>query len=195
MAEIKRRDGDRTGTELSAQPGTEPSAQPGAEPGRDRDHALNRAGAVAIKQVTDDINDGFAFNTAIAALMKLLNECASAMRHGVTTRVAADTLATLASLLQPFAPHLASEVYYQLTGERVWTTPWPVADESLLATDFVEIACQVNGKLRGHLKVATDATEAEVERAALAASFVRGQFPGGPERVIVVPGRLVNIVG
>jgi leucyl-tRNA synthetase len=110
--------------------------------------------------------------------------------------VVAGAVATLASLLQPFAPHLASEVYYQLTGERVWTTPWPVADESLLADDFVEIACQLNGKLRGHLRVAADATEAEVRQAALAAGYVRDSLAGRePERVIVVPGRLVNIVG
>jgi leucyl-tRNA synthetase len=173
----------------------------GAGPGdQDRDPALSvglrRAGAAAIAQVTADINDGFAFNTAIAALMKLLNECARAVRDGVSTQVAADTLATLASLLQPFAPHLASEVYYQLTGERVWTTPWPVADEALLTADFVEIACQVNGRLRGHLRVAAGATEAEVERAAVATDWVRDEFAGrAPDRVIVVPGRLVNVVG
>jgi leucyl-tRNA synthetase len=164
--------------------------------GEDRDLALRRAVAVAIRQVTADINDGFAFNTAIAALMKLLNECARAIREGVSALAAADALATLASLLQPFAPHLASEVYYQLTGRRVWTTPWPAADESLLAVDFVEIACLVNGRLRGHLRVAADASDAEVERAALTASYVRDQFAARPpERVIVVPGRLVNVVG
>jgi leucyl-tRNA synthetase len=180
MAEVKRASGDWIG----------------AEPSRDRDHALNRAGAVAIRQVTADIDDGFAFNTAIAALMKLLNECAGAMRQGVGTTVAASTLATLASLLQPFAPHLASEVYYQLTGDRVWTVPWPVADESLLATDSIEIACQINGKLRGRLRVSCDATEAEVHRAALETDAVRAHLAGrAPEKVIVVPGRLVNVVG
>ena len=63
----------------------------------------------------------------IAALMKLLNQCARAMRQGASDAVAAEAVATLASLLQPFAPHLAAEVFYQLTGERVWTVPWPVA--------------------------------------------------------------------
>ncbi|HEX4064097.1 MAG TPA: class I tRNA ligase family protein, partial [Streptosporangiaceae bacterium] len=168
----------------------------GARPTEAGDLALRHAGAAAIAQVTADINDGFAFNTAIAALMKLLNECARAIRDGVSTQVAAGILATLASLLQPFAPHLASEVYYQLTGERVWTTPWPVADESLPVADFVEIACQVNGKLRGRLRVAAGATEAEMERAALAADWVRVEFADRrPDRVIVVPGRLVNVVG
>jgi leucyl-tRNA synthetase len=138
----------------------------------------------------------FAFNTAIAALMKLLNECGRAVREGVSTRVASDALATAASLLQPFAPHLASEVYYQLTGERVWTAAWPVADENLLKTDVIEIGCQINGRLRGRLSVRSDATDAEVERAALVTGYVRDHLAGHPPRkVIVVPGRLVNIVG
>jgi leucyl-tRNA synthetase len=168
----------------------------GARPSEEGDRALRRAGAAAIVAVTTDINDGFAFNTAIAALMKLLNECTRAVRDGVSIQVATGTLATLASLLQPFAPHLASELYYQLTGERVWTTPWPVADQSLLVAEFVEIACQVNGKLRGHLRVAADASDADVERAALAADFIGDEFADRrPDRVIVVPGRLVNVVG
>jgi len=169
---------------------------PRAGPGREHDLALRRAYAVAISQVTADINDGFAFNTAIAALMKLLNQCARAMRQGASPAVSAEAVATLASLLQPFAPHLAAEVYYQLTGEQVWAVPWPVADESPLATRAVEIACQINGKLRGRLTVASGATEAEVERAALDADYVRSHLAGrAPDKVIVVPGRLVNIVG
>ena len=172
------------------------SGSPRAEPGPEHDLTLRRACAVAISQVTADINDGFAFNTAIAALMKLLNQCARAMRQGASAAVAAEAVATLASLLQPFAPHLAAEVYYQLTGERVWTVPWPVADESLLTTQAVEIACQINGKLRGRLAVASGATEAEVVRAALDAGYVRAHLAGRtPDKVIVVPGRLVNVVG
>jgi leucyl-tRNA synthetase len=198
MAEVKQAESGTTGPRPAEAREPAPSGELAlsdglAPPG---ELALRRAVAVAVRQVTADIDDGFAFNTAIAALMKLLNECARAVREGVTAPVVAGAVATLASLLQPFAPHLASEVYYQLTGERVWTTPWPVADESLLADDFVEIACQLNGKLRGHLRVAADATEAEVRQAALAAGYVRDSLAGRePERVIVVPGRLVNIVG
>ena len=167
----------------------------GARPGADQDRALERACARAVAQVTGDMDDGFAFNTAIAALMKLANDCGRAVRDGVSTAVATRTLATLASLLQPFAPHLASEVYYQLTGERVWTVPWPAADPELLAADTVQIACQVNGKLRGRLTVPADASEAELEHAALAARYVQDQLAGRtPSRVVVVPGRLVNIV-
>jgi leucyl-tRNA synthetase len=168
----------------------------GADPGPERDDALRRACAVAISQVTRDMDGAFGFNTAIAALMKLLNECGRAVREGVTTSVAAEALATLASLLQPVAPHVATEVYYQLTGDRVWTTPWPVPDESLLTAGPVEIACQINGKVRGRLTVPADATEADVKRAALRAGYVEAHLAGRlPEQVIVVPGRLVNIVG
>jgi leucyl-tRNA synthetase len=168
----------------------------GADPDPERDDALRRACAVAISQVTRDMDGAFGFNTAIAALMKLLNECVRAVREGVTTSVAAEALATLASLLQPVAPHVATEVYYQLTGDRVWTTPWPVPDESLLTAGPVEIACQINGKVRGRLTVPADATEADVKRAALRAGYVEAHLAGRlPEQVIVVPGRLVNIVG
>jgi leucyl-tRNA synthetase len=185
---------------LAAQDGAH-SETLGTEPGPDQsghqaqDQALERARAEAIRQVTEDIEGGFGFNTAIAALMKLAGACGRAVRDGVSAAEAGRALATLASLLQPFAPHLASEVYYQITGERVWTVPWPAMDESLLATGTVEIACQVNGKLQGRLAVPAGASEAEVERAALAAGFAQAELAGRtPARVIVVPGRLVNIV-
>ena len=173
-----------------------PAGSLGAQPSPDRDRALEQARAAAVRQVTSDIEHGFAFNTAIAALMKLLNECSQAVRDGVSAQVAADTLATLSSLLQPFAPHLASEVYYQLTGRRVWTIPWPVPDESPPEGGTVEIACQINGKVRGRLTIRADATEAEVRQAALQAGYVQAHLSGRePDRVIVVPGRLVNVVG
>ena len=163
--------------------------------GQDRDLALQRACGQAVRQVTGDIEDGFAFNTAIAALMKLASDCARAVRDGASAAAAAQAVATLASLLQPFAPHLASEVYYQITGERVWTVPWPATGESVPAAGTAEIAWQVNGKVRGRLSVPAGASEAEVQRAALAAAQVRDLLAGRtPARVVVVPGRLVNIV-
>ncbi len=168
----------------------------GADPSQERDHALRRACALTVSQVSGDMDGAFAFNTAIAALMKLLSECGRAIREGISTSVAADALATLASLLQPFAPHVAAEVYDQLTGNRVWTAPWPVADPSLLTAHTIEIACQINGKVRGRLTLPGDATEADVQQAALDTDYVRSHLDGRPpERVIVVPGRVVNVVG
>jgi leucyl-tRNA synthetase len=69
----------------------------------------------------------------------LLNECGRAIREGVSTSAATRALVTVSSLLQPFAPHVAAEVYYQLTGEKVWTAPWPAADPGALATDTVRV--------------------------------------------------------
>jgi leucyl-tRNA synthetase len=167
----------------------------GDDPGPAGEHALRRACAQAIKEVTAELDGAFGFNTAIATLMKLLNECGRAMRAGVSTAAVASALATLASLLHPFAPHLASEVYYQLTGDRVWTVPWPVADPGLLRPDTVEIVCQVNGRVKARLRMPGDAAEADLEHAALADAAVRDALDGRPVRkVIVVPGRLVNVV-
>ena len=107
----------------------------------------------AIDKVTNDMAGRFAFNTAISAVMELVNE---AYRHRET--VQPGTLhfaaATAASLIFPFAPHTGAEVYESLTGDRVWETPWPDADLSLLERDVVEIVVQVNGKLRDRIEAA-----------------------------------------
>jgi leucyl-tRNA synthetase len=165
-------------------------------PDTDRDMALRRACAVAIRDVTADMSEKYGFNTSIAALMKLANVCSKALQDGVTAAVAADALATIASLLLPFAPHLASEVYHQLTGEFVWKVPWPVADEDLLKNDFIEIICQVNGKVRDRLVLPADADNATIEREALRSESVQRHLDGrSVEKIVIVPGRLVNVVG
>ena len=143
----------------------------------------------------DKLGFGRSRVSILAALMKLLNQCARAMRQGASAAVAAEAVATLASLLQPFAPHLAAEVYYQLTAERVWTVPWPVADASLLTTPAVEIACQINGKLRDTLVMPKGTARDVLEAAALASDkIVRALEGKTPRKVIVVPDRLVNLV-
>jgi leucyl-tRNA synthetase len=168
----------------------------GSEPTPEADTTLRRATAVAIAQVTDDMSGRFAFNTALAALMKLCNECSKAIQEGISRDVAADSLATLASLLFPFAPHIAAEAYWRLTGEYVWKTPWPTADPALLRRDMVEIVCQINGRVRGRITVPADADEKAIEAAALASDPARGWLANATlDRIIVVPGRLVNLVG
>ncbi len=157
---------------------------------------LRRATARATIQVTDGFSGQFAFNTSLAALMKLCNDCSKAIQIGVARQVALESLTTLASLLFPFAPHVASDAYYMLTGEHVWKAPWPVADPNLLIRETVEIACHVNGKVRGHFTVSAQADEAEIERAALDSDAARKWLTGLTlDRVVVVPGRLVNLVG
>jgi leucyl-tRNA synthetase len=161
----------------------------------DRDIALRRKVAWAIKKVTDDMSGRFAFNTAIAALMELTNDCSRALQEGIDRSTATFALSTAASLLLPFAPHIASECYYHLTGEHVWKQPWPEPDEALLKTETIELVCQVNGKVRGHISVPQDASDDVIRETALRLEDVQQAVgEGSVKRVVVVPGRLVNIV-
>jgi leucyl-tRNA synthetase len=135
----------------------------------------------------------FAFNTAIAAVMELVNEIHRRPQAGLPARRFAS--ATAASLIFPFAPHLGAEVYEQITGERVWVAPWPIADPAMLQADTFELVCQVNGKVRDRVSAPTGASERELERLALEARGVRAYLDGHQvARVVVVPDKLVNIV-
>jgi leucyl-tRNA synthetase len=148
----------------------------------------------AIDKVTRELDGRFAFNTAIAAVMELVNECNHAReRAGAgALRFAA---ATAASLIFPFAPHTGADAYELLTGERVWETPWPVADPALLARETFELVCQVNGRVRDRVTAPTGAGREELEALALAAPNVRAHVEGREVvKVIVVPDKLVNIV-
>lgn len=103
--------------------------------------------------------------------------------------------ATAASLIFPFAPHLGSEAYQRLTGERVWEQPWPVAEASLLASDTVTLIVQVNGKLRDRIEAAADAPREELLRLARESEKVERHLDGKKiVKEIVVPGKLVNLV-
>ncbi len=161
-----------------------------------REDELRREMHATIKKVTEDMSGGsFAFNTAIAALMKLNNTCILAAQNGIKRETLGEAVRTIASLLLPFAPHVASEVYHQLTGKQVWKQPWPVADEAWLHLETVELALQINAKNRGKLVVASDAPEDAIKQAALDSDIVRAAQNGSTIRkVIVVPGRLVNVV-
>jgi len=167
----------------------EPPAQPaGAE------LELMRKAHWAIEKVTGELDGRFAFNTAIAAVMELTNEC-----YRLRGEVGAGTLrfavATAASLLFPFAPHAGADAYQLLTGERVWLQPWPAADPALLVRDTFELVCQVNGKVRDRVTASTTASEAELKELALAAPNVVAHIAGKEiVRVVVVAGKLVNIV-
>jgi len=127
--------------------------------------------------------------------MELSNECSRALNEGISKETVSFALSTLASLLFPFAPHIASEVYYELTGKHVWKEEWPAADEGMLRTETIEIVIQINGKLRGQIRVSADASDKDIEEATLALDLVRTAVAGRIiKRVIVVPGRLVNVV-
>ena len=148
----------------------------------------------AIDKVTADLSEGrFAFNTAIAAVMELVNEL---YRHLAAERDARRfAIATAASLIFQFAPFLGAEVYATLTGERVWEQPWPVADPAMLAADTFELVCQVNGKVRDRVTAATGSSRETLQELALAAAGVRAHLNGHEVvKVIVVPDKLVNVV-
>jgi len=157
------------------------------------DLALLRKTHWAIDKVSGDLRR-FAFNTAIAAVMELLNEC-SRLRESVEVGTLRFALGTAASLLFPFAPHVCSDVYERLSGERVWEEPWPQAEEGLLESEFYELVCQVNGKLRDRVQAAAGASAAELKELCRAAPNVRAHVDGREiVKEVVVPGKLVNLV-
>ncbi len=157
------------------------------------DLALLRKTHWAIEKVSADLWR-FAFNTAIAAVMELLNEC-SRLRDSAGVETLRFALATAASLLFPFAPHVSADIYDRLTGERVWEQPWPEAEEALLEHEVYELVCQVNGKLRDRVQAAADASAEELKELCLLAPNVRAHVDGREiVKEIVVPGKLVNLV-
>jgi leucyl-tRNA synthetase len=182
----------RLGDELGADGGSEHGAEPPADPTGD-DEILVRKANWAIDKVTRDMTGTFGFNTAIAAVMELINEL---YRHpDASTPARRFATATAASLVFPFAPHLAAEVYERLTGARVWEEPWPDAEPDMLMADSFELVCQVNGKVRDRVSAPTGAPREELEQLCLGASGVQARMDGREiAKVIVVPDKLVNFV-
>ncbi|MBQ8324525.1 MAG: leucine--tRNA ligase [Clostridia bacterium] len=142
-----------------------------------------------IKKVTDDI-EAMKFNTAIAAMMALLNEIHAA------GSIDKESLKTLAKLLCPFAPHICEEVWAELGGEGFCSAAeWPVYDEAKTKVSSVEIAVQICGKLRGKITIPAEATEEEAFAAAMADETLAPQLAGKQIiKKIYVKGRLFNIV-
>ena len=148
----------------------------------------------AIDKVTEDMAGRFAFNTAIAAVMELVNE-AYRHREAVLPATLHFATATAASLIFPFAPHTGADVYELLTGERVWEQPWPSADLGLLERDTVEVVLQVNGKLRDRIQAPATAEREELERMARGRPKIEAHLNGHEVvKVVVVPAKLVNFV-
>ncbi len=150
-----------------------------------------------IAKVSDDIERRKQFNTAIAAIMELMNAMAKLEAADPATRaVKQEALEAVVLMLAPIVPHICRSLIKALKpGACLVGSPWPVADEAALARDEIELMLQVNGKLRGKLRVAVDATQDAIEQAALASPEVLRFMEGKPARkVVVVPGRLVNVV-
>ncbi len=162
-----------------------------------------------IEKVTVDVEQRFHFNTALAATMELTNEISGFLGSGETVsgpeaaaaatrsgrRVLAEAVETLVRLLEPFAPHVCAELWQLMGRERIWDAPWPQPDPRYLTHATIELAVQVNGKVRDRVVVPADASDDSVLEAVK-------ELPGMQRyledvtvvKEIVVPGRLVNIV-
>lgn len=157
---------------------------------------LRRKTHETIAKVSDDYGRRQTFNTAVAAVMELCNDVS---RHaGDTTEDAAvvdEALTAAVLLLNPIVPHISETLFDQLTGGDILGAPWPELDESALARDEIDIVVQVNGKVRAKISVAADASKEAIEQVALAHDNVQ-RFTDGVtvRKVIVVPGKLVNVV-
>ncbi|MBY6056564.1 leucine--tRNA ligase [Leisingera daeponensis] len=156
------------------------------------DEDLLREMHKAIRDVTLGV-DSFGFNAAIAKLYAFTNTLA---KSKASAKVQKQAIMTLAQLMSPMTPHLAEDIWNHQGGEGLCATaPWPVADETMLVEDTVTLPIQINGKRRGEIEVAKDLDKAEVEKLALAHEAVQKALNGGaPKKVIVVPGRIVNVV-
>ncbi len=158
------------------------------------DGELVRASHRTIDRVTDDVLRRFQFHTPIAALFELVNEIYRVKDDPARAGEVRFATETVLSLIQPYAPHVAEELWERLGGSRLWELPWPEADVALVATATVEIVVQVNGKLRDRLSVPAGTPEDELVALALASERVKAHVNGDPRRTIVVPDRLVNVV-
>jgi leucyl-tRNA synthetase len=144
----------------------------------------------------------FQFNTVVSAAMKILNALESvAGTQGASPAPAVHAIADegvsiLLRLLAPMTPHLAHALWRELGyGQDILTAPWPEPDPAALITDEIELVLQVNGKLRGNMRVAKDADRAQIEELAMQNANVQKHIGGQPvKKVVVVPGRLVNVV-
>ncbi|HTG81241.1 MAG TPA: leucine--tRNA ligase [Geobacteraceae bacterium] len=159
---------------------------------------LRRTVHKTIRKVTEDVEERFHFNTAIAAIMEMVNaiqafEPKNDPRHAAVLK---EALESLVLLLAPFVPHIASELWEGLGhAEGVETADWPSYDPAVAASEELLIVVQVNGKLRSKITMAVSAGEPEMKEAALSDERVQPFIEGKTVRkVICVPGKLVNIV-
>ncbi|UCG38315.1 MAG: leucine--tRNA ligase [bacterium] len=170
------------------------------EPGREA-RALVRVRHMAVMRVTEDILRRFQFNTAISAVMELVNELSRFLAEGKAEdahgkAAACDAMRTIIALIGPFAPHLAEELWEASGMEySLFNTPWPDYDPELAVSETVEIVVQVNGKVRARFEAVPDTDEEALKEKALSLPRV-GEFVEGKQilKLVVVPGRLVSVV-
>jgi leucyl-tRNA synthetase len=160
---------------------------------------LRRKVHQAIQKVTDDIEERFHFNTAIATVMELVNTFYQTLetlpKEELTFRVWREGLETLVKLVNPMVPHLAEELWQALGYETsLQLEPWPAAQPEALTESFFTLVVQVDGKVRDKIQVSARATEVQIKSAALNSLTVQKWLKGEPKRVVLAKGKLVNIV-
>ncbi|MFP4182817.1 MAG: class I tRNA ligase family protein, partial [Thiohalospira sp.] len=169
-----------------------------AEPPDDESRDLRRKVHETIAKVTDDMAERHTFNTAVAAVMELVNALYKyeAGEDKARRGILGEALEAVVVMLSPVVPHITHALWHALGySEPVVDAAWPAVDESALARDTQTLAVQVNGKVRGELEVAADADQAAIEADALAEPNVARHLEGKTvKRVVVVPGKLVNVV-
>jgi leucyl-tRNA synthetase len=178
------------------------TGQPPAAPNSPLAQALLRKLHQTISKITQDFTGRWHFNTSIAAVMELVNEITAAetglaeMPAQASTQLMATILPSLILLIAPFAPYLAAELWGETGGAgAVLRQPWPGFDPDLARDEELEVPVQVNGKLRAVVKLAPDARSEDMQRAALAEAKVQAAIAGKQVvKVVVVPGKLINIV-
>ena len=161
------------------------------------DKILRRKTHSMMKKVTEDISDRFNFNTAISALMELTNtilDCKDA--EDLQLPVLSEAVNSLVILLSPIAPHMCEELWQELGHQDVlYSAPWPQYDAAAMKQDEIELVVQIGGKVRSRLQIPADLGQAEVEAAALQDAKIQAIIADKTVvKVIVVPGKLVNIV-
>ena len=174
-----------------------PSAQLDPASLNETQQQLRRKTHQTIAKVSDDFERRLTFNTAIAAVMELLNDAGKFdVSDDQDRALMQETLETAVRVLAPVTPHICHELWQALGHEQpVVDAQWPVADESAMKEDRIELVVQVNGKLRSRLKVPADAAKETLESQALADENVQRFIADKTvHKVIVVPGKLVNVV-
>jgi leucyl-tRNA synthetase len=157
----------------------------------DGDGPIVRKAHQTIERVSDDLDRRMQFHTPISAVMELVNDLADDPA-APGARFAAETAV---SLLQPWAPHIAEELWERLGHERLWETPWPEADPAQLERETFQLVVQVNGKVRDRMEVPAGLPEDELVERAKSSEKVQAHVDGKKIRqTIVVPGKLVNLV-
>ncbi|WP_018132353.1 leucine--tRNA ligase [Effusibacillus pohliae] len=171
------------------------AARTAADPSQPAARKLWQQTHFAIKKVTEDIGERYQFNTAISAIMELVNAI-QAYPHNADMGVKLDAIETVILLLAPVAPHITEELWHRIGHpESVHLQKWPAFDPAALVQDEIEYAIQVNGKVRDRVVVAKDATQDEIRELVLAREKIKDEVAGKQvKKFIVVPGKLVNVV-